>query len=48
MTPNGDAKVTEKLICRFENDMGNLVTFDLSTKKVSKYELWYTPYNQKA
>ena len=34
MTLKSDAKIEEKLICRFKND-NNLVNFDLSTQKVS-------------
>ena len=33
MTLKSDAKLKKKLICRFKNDFGNLVTFDLNTKK---------------
>ena len=35
MTLKSDAKIEEKLICRFKND-NNLVNFDPSTQKVSK------------
>ena len=33
MTLKSEAIFKKKLICRFRNDMGNLVTFDLSTQK---------------
>ena len=38
MTLKSDAKFKEKLICRFKDDMWNLMTFDLSTQN-SKFEL---------
>ena len=45
MTLKSDAKFKEKLICRFKDDMWNLVTFDLSTQN-SKFELWWDTYVQ--
>ena len=43
MTLKSDAKVEEKLICCFKNDMTNLVNFDQSTQQFQK-SLWFLLY----
>ena len=40
MTLKSDAKVEEKLICCFKNDMTNLVNFNPSTQQFQK-SLWF-------
>ena len=45
MTLKSDAKFEEKLTCSLENDMRNLTSFDLSTRKSQKFAPCSKVYN---